>query len=236
MKLTTHYYVLSLSERTSRLYEAFRDTLIDIRNKEFPIESSGGMSDPVEPARGNSPLREFIRTADQHFDHYFRQDPLRLVVVGDEKSLAIFGSVTSHRDVVIGTVEGDYAATTPHDLGKIVWQIVKELMAGTGKRARHDLDTAESSQSVTSGIDAVARLAGSGRGGTLFVEEDYRMKGGIRETDHSLIMPKDLDVLEVMDDAVDVIIEKVLEKDGRVVFLESGSLTKLERIALVMDD
>jgi len=234
VKPTTHYYVLSLSEHTSRLYEAFRDTLIDIRNKEFPIESSVGMSAPGELARGNSPLRESIRTADRHFDHYFRQDPLRLVVAGDKKSLAIFGSVTSHQDFVTGTVEGDFAATSPHDLGKIVWPIVKEVMAGTTRRAMHDLDAAESSQNVASGIDAVAHVAGSGRGGTLFVEEDYRLKGGIRETDHSLIMPKDLDILDVIDDAVDAIIERVLERGGRVVFLGSGSLTKLQRIVLVM--
>ena len=236
MKLTTHYYVLSLSEHTSRLYEAFRDTLIDIRNKGFPIESSAGMSGPAEPIGGNSQLRDFIRAADEHFDHYFRQDPLRLVVVGDEKSLAVFGSVTSHQDLVTGTVEGDYTATSPHDLGKIVWPLVKEAMAGTSERAMLDLDRAEGSRGVTSGIDAVAHVAGSGGGNTLFVEEDYRMKGGIREADHSLIGPKDLDILEVTDDAVDAIIEKVLEKGGRVIFLENGSLTKLERIALVKRD
>jgi hypothetical protein len=234
VKLTAHYYVLSLSEQTSRLYEAFRDTLIDIQNKGFPIESSAGMGDTVEPGLRNSQLREFIRTADQHFDHYFRQDPLRLVVVGERKSLSIFESVTSHQDVLIGRVEGDYAATSPHDLGKIVWPIVKEAMAGTSEKAMHDLETAASSQNVASGIDAVGHLAGSGVGGTLFVEEDYHMKGGIRETDHSLIMSQDLDIREVIDDAVDAIIEKVLEKGGNVVFLERGSLTKLQRIALII--
>ena len=234
MKLTTHYYVLSLGEQTSRLYEAFRDTLIDIQNTNFPIESSGGMSGTADPTLRNSQLREFIRTTDQHFDHYLRQDPHPLVVVGEMKVLSIFGSVTSHRDVLIGRVEGDYAATAPRDLGKIVWPIVKEVMAGTSEKAMHDLETAGSSQNVASGIDAVAKFAGSGAGGALFVEEDYHMKGGIRETDHSLIKSEDLDIQEVIDDAVDVIIEKVLEKGGNVVFLESGSLTKLQRIALIM--
>ena len=233
MKLSTHYYVLSLSEQTSRLYEGFRDTLIDIQNKAFPIESSAGMSGTVEPALRDSQLRKFIRTADQHFDHYFRQDPLRLVVVGEKKNLSIFGSVTSHQDVLIGSVEGDYAATSPHDLGKIVWPIVKEVMAGTSKKAVHDLETAENSQNVASGIDAVGHLAGSGVGDTLFVEEDFHMKGGIRKTDHSLIKAEELDIREVIDDAVDAIIEKVLEKGGNVIFLESGSLAKLQRIALV---
>jgi hypothetical protein len=234
VKLTTHYYVLSLGEQTSRLYEAFRDTLIDIQNRSFPIESSACMSDAVEPTLRESRLREFIRTADQHFDHYYRQDPLRLVVVGEKKNLSIFGSVTSHQDMLIGSVEGDYVATSPHDLGKIVWPIVKAVMAGTSEKAMHDLETAESSQNVASGIAAVGHSAGLRVGGTLFVEEDYHMKGGIRKTDHSLFRSEDLDIREMIDDAVDAIIEKVLEKGGNVVFVESGSLTKLQRIALII--
>ncbi len=107
MNLTTHYYVLSLSERTSRLYEAFRDTLVDILNKSFPIESPAGTGDTVEPSLRENQLREFVRTADQHFDHYQRHDPLRLVVVGERNILSIFGSVTAHQDVLIGMVEGD---------------------------------------------------------------------------------------------------------------------------------
>ncbi len=233
MNLTTHYYVLSLGDRTSRLYEAFRDTLIDILNKGFPIESSVGVGGTEEPARRDDRMREFIRTADQHFDHYLTQDPLRLVVVGAGEYLSLFRTVTSHHDVLIGMVEGDYSATSPHDLGKIVWPIVKEAMAGTGEKAIRDLATAEDSRNVASGIDAVGHLAGSGTGDTLFVEDGYHMKGGIRETDHSLIMSKDLDIQEAIDDAVDAIIEKVLEKGGNVVFLESGSLAKLQRIALV---
>lgn len=233
MRLSTHYYVLSLCEQTSRLYEAFRDTLIDIQNKGFPIESSAGISGSVEPALRDSQLREFIRTADRHFDHYFRQDPLRLLVVGEKKNLSIFDSVTSHKDVLIGRVEGDYAATSPHDLGKIVWPIVKKVMAGTSEKAMNDLETAENSGNVSSGIGAVVHAAGSRVDDTLFVEENYHVKGGIREMDHSLIASKDLDIQEVIDDAVDAIIEKVLENGGNVVFMESGSLTEFHRIALI---
>ncbi len=234
VKLTTHYYVLSLSEHTSRLYEAFRDTLIDIQNKEFPIESSEVPRGPIDTAPNNGGLPKFIRTTDQHFDHYFGQDPLRLVVVGESKYLSIFGSVTSHQDALIGVVEGDHTATSPHDLGKIVWPIVKEVIAGTRKNAMHDLEAAENSRNVVSGIDAVAHSAGSGKGDTLYVEEDYHIKGGIRETDHSLIRPKDLDIQEAIDDAVDAIIAKVLEEGGNVIFLTSGSLARLQRIALVL--
>jgi hypothetical protein len=234
--LSTHYYVLSLSERNSRLYEAFRDSLIDIQNKCFPIDSSGRMSGTLDPELRTAQLREVIRTADYHFDHYHKQDPFRLVVVGEKNVLSIFRSVTSHQDVLVGMIEGNYAATSPHDLGKIVWPIVKKAMAGTSEQAMHDLKTAERSRNVAFGIDTVGHLAGSGAGGTLFVEEDYHMKGGIRKTDHSLIRPEDLDIQEPIDDAVDAIINKVLEQGGNVVFLESGALTELKKIAIIVGD
>jgi hypothetical protein len=218
------------------LYEAFRDTLIDIQNKEFPIESAAGMRGSVDQTTGDGGLREFIRTSDRHFDHYFKQDPLRLVVVGERKHLSVFDSVTAHRDVLLGRVEGDYAATSPHDLGKMVWAVVKEAMAGAGERAMRELEAAESSRNVVSGIDAVAHVAGSRTGGTLFVDENYHVKGGIRETDHSLVGAENLDIQESVDDAVDAIIEKVLEKGGNVVFLVNGTLARFQRIALVADN
>jgi hypothetical protein len=46
--------------------EAFRDTLIDVQNKGFPIESPAGASGTVEPTLRNGQLREFVLTADQH--------------------------------------------------------------------------------------------------------------------------------------------------------------------------
>jgi hypothetical protein len=79
----------------------------------------------------------------------------------------------------------------------------------------------------------VAHLAGSRSGDTLYVEENYHIKGGVRETDHSLIKAEDLDIQESIGDAVDAIIEKVVGKGGKVIFLESGPLTELQKIALV---
>lgn len=231
MQLSIHYYVLSLSEQTSRLYEGFRDKLIDIQNTNFPFEIS---IDAANPASINTQLREFFSQTDQHFAHYYQQDPLRLVVVGEKSNLAIFEALTTHRDVIIGTVKGNYTATSPHDLGKIVWPVVKEAIAGATKNAMRDLATAAKAKKVVSGIGAVGQSVETETGSTLYVEEDYHVKGSIRKTDHSLILSKHVDIWEVIDDVVDLIIEKVLKMGGTVIFLNSGALMRLERIALIL--
>ena len=92
MQLSIHYYVLSLSEQTSRLYEGFRDKLIDIQNTNFPFE----FSEAGNSASKDSRLREFFLQTDQHFAHYYKQDPLRFVVVGQRRDMAVFEALTTH--------------------------------------------------------------------------------------------------------------------------------------------
>ena len=231
MQRSIHYYVLSLSKQTSRLYEGFRDKLIDIQNTNFPFEIS---IDTGNPASKDTQVREFFHQTNQHFAHYYEQDPLRLVVVGEKSNLNIFEALTTHQDILIGIVEGDYTATSPHDLGMIVWPVVKEAIAGVNKNAMRDLETADKVKKVVSGIDDVGQSVETETGSTLYVEEDYHVKGSIRKSDQSLIISKHVNIWEVIDDVVDLIIEKVLKMGGTVIFLNSGSLKKLERIALVL--
>ena len=234
MQLSTHYYVLSLSEQICRLYEGFRDILIDIQNTGFPIEFSKGSLNSVGSGGKDIQLTDFFRKADRHFAHYYEQDPLRLVLMGEKKNQSIFKSVTTFQEIVIGTIEGNYDATSPGDLGKIVWSVVKNVLAGASEKAIYDLEIAQNTNNVVLGIEAVGRWADSGTGAILFVEEDYHIKGRIRKTDHSLEISEEVDIREINDDAVDIIIEKVLEMGGKVVFLVSNSLIRFHRIALIL--
>ncbi len=236
VQLSVHYYVLSIGEQTSRLYEGFRDRLIDIQNGDFPFEVSVDAVDPVKPVSKEIQFREFLRKTDRLFAHYFEQDPLRLVVVGEGKNLTIFESVTAHQKYFIGKVEGDYTSTSPRDLGKIVWPVVREIMAGSSEKAISYLETGIIGRKVISGLESVGHSADIGVKGTLFVEEDYHVKGGIDKRDNSIVISDEVDIREVIDDAVDVLVEKVLQKGGNVVFLENGSLIKYQRIALMQDE
>jgi hypothetical protein len=60
------------------------------------------------------------------------------------------------------------------------------------------------------------------------------VKGGIYKTDRSLIISEQVDLLEVIDDVVDIIIEKILIMEGTVIFLNSGSLMTFNKIALIL--
>jgi hypothetical protein len=220
IKLSTHYYVLSLSEHTSRLYEAFRDSLIDIQDPWFPLES---FMSPLQPALNDVQLRTLLQTVDRHFAHYHDQDPLAMVLTGTERNQSEFATLTSHRDVIIGRAEGDHSTTSLRDLGSIVWPIVKGVMASSGEKVARELEAATRAGNTAVGIHAVMKSIDSGIGATLLVENGYHVKP---ESNSSLI--------DECDNVVDIAIEKILALGGNVLFVEDGSLGKFQRIALIL--
>ncbi len=229
MPLSTHYYVLALSAETNRLYEAFRDFLIDIHDHGLPLEAR----DLPALSPQQDQWRELARTVDERFGRFYRSDPLRVVVVGEETLRSAFRAVTAHGDAVIGTIAGDHTATSARDLGQIVWPVVREALSGVRGRALRNLEVSSERGQIPCGLEAVARLAGAGAPTTLLVEEGYRERGSLAGTDHSLFISPDVDVRDALDDAVDAVIEKVLACGGDVVFTPDGSLQRRHRIVLL---
>lgn len=220
MILSTHYYVLSLSDGTNKLYEAFRESLIDIQNTWFPLVSP---KLPLREASSDAQLREFLRIVDHHFAHYYAQDPLSLVLTGTQRDRAAFESVTDYPDAIIGTADGDLSTTSLVALGGIVWPIVKCAMATAGNRVGREIDAALRTSNVAIGIDAVIAAVNSGVGATLLVERDYRA-----------VFTNGSEPADDTENAVDFVVDKVLALGGNVLFVEDDSLSQFQRIALIL--
>ena len=94
--------------------------------------------------------------------------------------------------------------TSVRDLGKIVWSLVRDVLSGNHERVLLELNEAAKKQKVAFGLNDVCRMINSGRGTTLLVEEDYHVKGSIMKTDNSLIIFKNVDIMEVFDDALSI--------------------------------
>ena len=231
MPLSTHYYVLSLGSRRNMLFEAFRDSLIRVDNRGFPVVASDRHSSPGDP----DPRFRLAREVERCFGQYYRLDPLGLVVVGDAAMQSAFRSVTAANHAVIARIDGDHTETTARDLGQIVWPVVKESLSGLAARAMRELEASARCRQVVYGLDAVARLANRGVGTTLLVEEDYRFRGSLGGPDRGSIISRDVDVRDTMDDAVDAVTERVLRSGGNVVFLPGGALADWERIAVLLN-
>lgn len=230
MHLSTHYYVLSLSSQTNTLFEAFRDSLITIENQGFPVVASSLESGLA----GDDRIRALARAVDTCFAQYFAVDPLGLMLVGDEEMQSAFLSVTVHGAAVIGRVEGDHTATLVRDLGRIVWPVVKEAMSGALDRAMRDLEELSGRGRIASGLEAVARVVHRSSRATLLVEDDYHRRGSVGGSRELPVISSNVDVRESIDDAVDTVVEMVLQSDGNVLFAPANSLRDHNRIVLLM--
>jgi hypothetical protein len=235
VRLSTHYYVISLSLQSGSLFEAFRDTLIDIRNQGFPVNVPTPVPGHAGSQDRDGQLHEFLKIVDEHFGRYYEAEPLAVVVMGEQELQTAFTSVTTHGPAIVGRVEGDYTTTSPSDLGKIVWPVVKEAITGLRERALRDLETSADAQKIC-GLEAVGRRLGEAAGATLLVEESYHVRGSILELDGAAAVTSDVDVRDEIDDVVDMIIEKVLETGGNVIFVSSDSLSEMERIVLLLPE
>lgn len=220
MKLSTHYYVLSLSEDTSRLYEAFRESLIDIDNTLFPVRA---LKVPFESEMTSTHRQTLLGVLDENFGEYYDREPLAMILAGSARNREEFTSMTRHARVIIGNTRSDHSDTSASDLGHITWDIVKHVMARAGGKIEHQLDAAERANNLRVGIDAVTKAVESGEGATLLVEESYQ----VRAEYEALLLDED--------NVVDVVIEKILALGGNVLFVAEGSLSSVDRIALILE-
>jgi hypothetical protein len=243
MNRTPRYWVLALSEQPTRLYEAVRNDLVEVSaGSRFPLthEGPGGASGlPNDPAINSSAFRDehhriFFRDVDQALGELMADDPLPLAVVGVDRYLAFFREVSSHGDKILATLTGSHDRTSAHELGHLVWPLVKEALAARRQAALAELDAAVGGQRSASTIGEAWRFAQEGRGAVLLVEEGFHYPARVNASGTGLEPVETPSGPEEMDDAVDETVETVLNKGGRVVFFEDGTLAQHGRIALIL--
>jgi hypothetical protein len=239
---TTRYWVLVLSEKPTRLYEGIRDNLIEVQGEGFPMEHSmpgGSKSLPGGQGVRKSAYRDeyhrkFFRQVDSTLKAFMDDDRLPLVVVGVDRYQAFFNEVSQYQDLIFGRIIGNHDKTSAHELSKMVWPLVEEKFAEKRRQILGELKKAVSDRKVASEINDIWRKAFAGRGSVLLVEENFHYPARLDESGQNLTPAEDVTAPDVIDDAVDEIIESVISTGGDVVFMEDGQLTDHQRMALIL--
>ncbi len=235
------YWVLALSEKPTRLYEGFNHNLTEIEEGGFPMIHEGPGGEAPLPggfgirrsAHRDERHRQFFRKVDSALKPILADDPLPLIVIGVDRNLAFFNEVSAHTSAVIGRITGSHDKTSPHELGKLVQPLIESHRDEKRREALEQLARAVSERKFVSTIGEVWRLAREGRGDLLLVEEDFHYPARLDEKG-VLVRADDPSAPGVMDDAVDEIVDTVLDKQGRVVFVENGKLEEHRRIAMIL--
>lgn len=239
---TQRYWVLTLSDKPTRLFEGVRDSLVEITEGGFPMTNQGpGSATRLPGGQGinrsayrDEKNRQFYSAVDAAFKEFAIDDDLPLIVAGVDRNLAFFQEVSSHTSAIIGTLRGNYDKTTVHELAPLVWPLVKANRAVQVDEILSELDAAVSAQKYASSITEVWQLAQEGRGSTLIVESGFHFPARVDESGMFLTPADDVTAPDVIDDAVDDVIVTVMTKGGKIVFVDDGVLEHYQSIAMIL--
>lgn len=233
----THYYILDVSLYRARLLSCFRDQAEEITENGFPVQSEFPMLElnPADFSREKEKqIKEFFNKVDKIFLSHYNSQPTRLVIAGVQKNLAMYREVADVKDLIYEQLEGNYETTSPHDLGKKAWEVVRAKNREQRHQALNEIQKAISAQRLASGIAEVWRFAAEGRVSMLISEEEYHVSAGLEEDNSLVLDTSNLPENRIMPDAVDEVAEIVISKGGKVTFVDDGTLGNHQKIAAIL--
>ncbi len=236
------YLVLALSEKATRLFDIFLDSPVEIINDDFPALFA---EDENSTPRPTGEIVNISSYKDEQYSKYFRKTDkalasiikdtsLPLVITGVERTLAYYKDITELNEHIAGEMKGSYDKSSPFELARLTWPLMRGHMEEKKKNMLRKLDDSISNGHYASGIDQVWNTAFEGRGSLLLVEEEFQFPAVINEDNQILAPAEDSTSPGIVEDAVNEIIEEVINRGGQVFFLDKDDLKVHNRIAMVL--
>ena len=216
---TAGYRVITVSDHKARLLLGDRTRLVEEHRGTWPLHRDEDQS-----------LAQWARAVGHAVNSEQREFPLPVVVAGVDRTVRELLKLDSLRP--IGTIPGNHDRTGWADLFKLTWPIVEEWMERDLERAKVRLDAARTAHRFAGGLNEVWELAQDGRVELLVVERDHAVSARIR--DGRLEQAADVWAPDVVDDAVDELIETVLNKGGEAIIVPNGNLSHADRVGAVL--
>jgi hypothetical protein len=236
------YLVLVLTGKKTKIYLGDNNTFVRIISnvpdhiaayKNDIPERVSNFSDPSE--RKEVMLDKFLRHTDDGLNILLKSYPFPLFIMGTSRVVGHFKKISRNNDNILGTVHGNYENTSEEEIRNALepeienWKVVKQ------KDLLHQLNLASGAGKLAFGIKKVWEEASSKRGKLLVVEKNY-MYPAHHSGENNIINREEISPRNkfYIKDAVDDVIEKVLENGGDVEFVDPGILKDYKQIALTL--
>jgi len=235
------YLVLLLSSNGSRMYLGNSAVFVRIVSntpesvsayENEPPERVANFSDKAE--RKEIMMHKFLQQVDNTLDIILNAYHLPLFVLGTDRILGHFKKMTKHARAVVEYVEGNYEDTSLPDLQEKLEPYIADWQKVKQKDLLNQLEEAAGKKKLAFGMRDVWREAMSRKGRLLLVEKNYMYaaeRGSSDEIIYKAIEP--YNKFSYIKDAVDDVMEKVLENGGDVEFADEDLLKDYQHIALI---
>lgn len=173
----------------------------------------------------------FLQKIDDQLTNYYI-DSLPLVVCGELKEVAYFKKITRYDKVISSFMVGNYLHLNQTELADRVWPTLKSDLDEKRSLLINVFKESVGMGSTETGIINILQAARDGRAFRLLVEKDYSVTGYLNARDGALCLQAPEASHRILPDALDEVIDKVLEQRGEVIFIAKGALQDYGHIAL----
>jgi len=241
-KKDTHkYLLLVLSSHKNRIYLGNTTQFVRIVShvpehiaayKNDISERVANFSDPDK--RDKIMLDKFLRYTDEGLSILLKAYPLPVFVMATERTAGHFKKITHNRNRILAVIHGNFEEATVVELRKAMQPHLADWKKIKQEDLKRQLDVAMSAHKLATGMQHVWKEASHKLGRLLVVEKNF-IYPAYHGAEEDIIYKqekqpnKDL----YIKDAVDDVIEKVIENGGDVEFVDDGALNEYGHIALI---
>jgi hypothetical protein len=222
------FLLLHMDHRSASLFRYNQKYLEPQLSPDFPALREGR----VRTGRDLEQQRRFLRAVDVGLGRHLAETPLPVVLVGGERVLGEYLRLTRHGGRIAGMARGIHSRPALTELEDIGRSVMADHVADLRAAAHDTLQARLRTRQAVTGLLGCWHAAATGDPELLVVEQHFAMPVRM-VADGRYVEPSDDDEHpEVIDDAVDDLIEKVLQKGGFVSVVPDGTLAEHGRVAL----
>ena len=232
---TPRHAVLVLSSREARLFEGAGDQLRPARTSAFPLrDPRQRQKDGARADREDKDTAAFFRTVDRALATYLRLHPAPLVLGGSKRALATFTGLSANLGRLAGSIPVNLTTEPLSVLAERVRPALESYLLSRQQEALALLDERVGARRAVSGMTDAWRAARTGEPEMLAVEQGLFYPARLSDDGDLLVPATDVEHPEVIDDAVDELIELVLERRGWVALVDDGALAAHGGVVLTL--
>lgn len=247
------YWALMLNSNSARLFTGSGSTLSEVRDsaelcakqKGFPFEWQWEVtSDKIVQASHegckNGSYRtakedQFLHEVDRALDAHLSVNESPLVIVGAGEHCGEFKKVTKHAARIIGYKENDLAHASFDVLAKAIEPVIRAYQAQEKKAALDLFFECVGTGKSAAGMLEVWQRAYEGRARILLIEEGFAASGFKNaEKPEEIILHQDKKAAGISEDLVDDLVELVLSKGGKIVFVPKDALKDQGHVGAIL--
>jgi len=232
---TPRHAVLVLSSREARLFEGAGDQLRPAQTSAFPLRDTRQRKDDGARAdREDKDTAAFCRAVDRALATYLRLHPAPLVLAGSTRALATFTGLSSNLGRLAGSIPVNLSTEPLSVLAERIRPVLEGYLLSRQQEALALLDKRVGARRAVSGMADVWLAARTERPEMVAVEQGLFYPARVSADGDLLLPATDVEHPEVIDDAVDELIELVLDRGGWVALVDDGKLAAHGGVALTL--